>query len=152
MDTKKFIKIIQEVVRNEVRETIRNEVRNILKEELSKQPLKEQYNPTINSLKKNLKPKSTGNALQDILNETAYEGEWKTMGGGTYGAEQAMTFNWQQQMMNEYGESTAPVAKGGIENFIQANNNGAQDIRQVQVNAVPDFSDMMKVMKNKGML
>ena len=52
-------------------------------------------------------------------------------------------------MMNEY--NNAPVTKG-IESFIQQNNNGAQDIRQVQVNSVPDFSGMMQTMKSKGML
>ena len=39
MDTKKFIKLIQEVVRNEVRA--------VLKEELSKQSIKENYNPPV---------------------------------------------------------------------------------------------------------
>ena len=62
--TEKLIKIIQEVVRKEIR--------TALKEELSKkQPLKETYNPTIESIKKAPKPKPTGNNLQDILNETA---------------------------------------------------------------------------------
>jgi len=144
--TEKLIKIIQEVVRKEIR--------TALKEELGqKQPIKEQYNPTIQNIKKTTKPKPTGNTLQDILNETAHEGDWRTLGGGTFGADQAMTFNWQQQMLNEYSSNdTVPVAKGGIETFIQQNNNGAQDIRQVQVNSVPDFSAMMSTMKNKGML
>ena len=53
--------------------------------------------------------------------------------------------------MNEFGGETTPVTKG-IEGFIQQNNNGAQDIRQVQVNSVPDFSDMMTTMKKKGLL
>ncbi len=51
-------------------------------------------------------------------------------------------------MMNEYGGGVV----NSVESFIQANNNGAQDIRQVQVNAVPDFSGMMKTMKQKGMI
>lgn len=138
MDTKKFIKLIQEVVRNEVRA--------VLKEELSKQSVKENYNPTIESIKRIQKPKPTGDNLKDILNETAYEGNWRNMANFT--SADALVFNHQQALMNEYG--AAPV--DNIQSFIKANNNGAQDLRQVQVNAVPDFSNMMKTMKNKGMI
>ena len=81
-----------------IREAVRKEVRTVLKEELSKftQPIKEQYNPTIESVKRvsKPKPKPTGNSIQDLLNETAYEGEWRTMGGGTYGSSQAQNFGW----------------------------------------------------------
>lgn len=142
--TEKLIKLIQEVVRKEIR--------SALKEELSLQkPIRETYNPTVESIKRAPKPKSTGNSIQDLLNETAYEGEWRTLGGGTFNAHQAQNFGFQQQLMNEYGGGSAPVVNN-IENFIQANNNGAQDLRQVQVNAVPDFSAMMNTMKSKGML
>ena len=139
MDTKKFIKLIQEVVRNEVR--------TVLREELSKQSIKENYNPTIESIKKIQKPKPTGDSLKDILNETAYEGSWRNM--GTFTSADALTFSHQQALMSEY-RGNQPVHN--VQSFIQANNNGAQDIRQVQVNAVPDFSNMMKTMKNKGMI
>ena len=140
--TEKLLKLIQEVVRKEIRAA--------LKEELGKQSIKENYNPTIENIKRAPKPKSTGNSIQDLLNETAYEGEWRTLGGGTFDSHQAQNFGFQQQLMNEYGGAT-PVTKG-IEGFIQQNNNGAQDIRQVQVNSVPDFSAMMTTMKNKGLL
>lgn len=141
--TEKLLKLIQEVVRKEVRAA--------LKEELGKQPIKETYNPTIENIKRAPKPKSTGNSIQDLLNETAYEGEWKTLGGGTFNSHQAQNFGFQQQLMNEYGEETTHVTKG-IEGFIQQNNNGSQDIRQVQVNSVPDFSGVMATMKKKGLL
>lgn len=145
--TEKLITLIREVVRKEIRSALKEELSN----QSFQQPIKEVYNPTVESIKRAPKPKPTGNSLQDILNETAYDGEWRSMGGGTYTADQAQNFGWQQQMMNEYGGGAAPVVNN-IENFIQANNNGAQDIRQVQVNAVPDFSAMMNTMKTKGML
>ena len=141
--TEKLLKLIQEVVRKEIRAA--------LKEELGRQSIKETYNPTIESIKRAPKPKSTGNSIQDLLNETAYEGEWRTLGGGTFDSHQSQNFGFQQQLMNEFGGETTPVTKG-IEGFIQQNNNGAQDIRQVQVNSVPDFSDMMTTMKKKGLL
>jgi hypothetical protein len=141
--TEKLLKLIQEVVRKEVRAA--------LKEELGTSSIKENYNPTIENIKKAPKPKPTGNSIQDLLNETAYEGEWRTLGGGTFDTYQAQNFGFQQQLMNEYGGGATPVTKG-IEGFIQQNNNGAQDIRQVQVNSVPDFSAMMTTMKNKGLL
>ena len=142
--TEKLVKLIQEVVRKEIRLALKEELNN-------KSTLRESYNPTIENIKRAPKPKPTGNNLQDILNETAYEGEWRTLGGGTFESSQASTFGWQQQMMNEYGGGATPVTKG-IEGFIKQNNNGAQDIRQVQVNSVPDFSAMMTTMKNKGLL
>lgn len=139
--TEKLIKIIQEVVRKEIRAA--------LKEELSKQTqITENYNPTVNSIKTVKKIKPTGNPIQDLLNETKESGDWRTLGGGTFDSGQAMNFGWQQQMLEEHGGGTV----NNIENFIQANNNGAQDIRQVQVNAVPDFSAMMTTMKTKGMI
>lgn len=141
--TEKLLKLIQEVVRKEVRAA--------LKEELGTSSIKENYNPTIENIKRAPKPKPTGNSIQDLLNETAYEGEWRTLGGGTFDTHQAQNFGFQQQLMNEYGGGATPVTKG-IEGFIQQNNNGAQDIRQVQVNSVPDFSDMMNTMKKKGLL
>jgi len=139
--TEKLIKIIQEVVRKEIRAA--------LKEELSKQTqVTENYNPTVNSIKTVKKIKPTGNPIQDLLNETKESGDWRTLGGGTFDSGHAMNFGWQQQMLEEHGGGTVK----NIENFIQANNNGAQDIRQVQVNAVPDFSAMMTTMKTKGMI
>ena len=39
-----------------------------------------------------------------------------------------------------------------VENFINQAPQGVSDLRQVQINDVPDFSDMMKVMKNKGIV
>ena len=141
--TQKLLKLIQEVVRKEIRLA--------LKEELGKSPIKENYNPTIENIKRAPKPKSTGNSIQDLLNETAYEGEWRTLGGGTFDSHQVQNFGFQQQLMNEYGGEATSVTKG-IEGFIQQNNNGAQDIRQVQVNSVPDFSAMMTTMKSKGLL
>lgn len=140
-NTEKLVKIIQEVVRKEIR--------SALKEELSKQKqVAENYNPTVNSIKTVKKSKPTGNTIQDLLNETKESGDWRTLGGGTFDSGQAINFGWQQQMLEEHNGGTV----NNIENFIQANNNGAQDIRQVQVNAVPDFSNMMKTMKTKGMI
>lgn len=139
--TEKLVKIIQEVVRKEIRAA--------LKEELSKQAqITENYNPTVNSIKTVKKSKPTGNTIQDLLNETKESGDWRTLGGGTFDSGHAKNFGWQQQMLEEHGGGTV----NNIENFIQANNNGAQDIRQVQVNAVPDFSAMMTTMKTKGMI
>jgi hypothetical protein len=55
----------------------------------------------------------------------------------------------QQNRQQMYTEPKAT----SVENFIQRNSTpGAQDIRQVQINDVPDFSAMMTTMKSKGML
>lgn len=121
--------IIQEVVRTEVRTVLREELSNI-----NRQPIQQSVVKPI---------KKTGNSLQDVLNETAMNSDWRSMGNFT--AEHAPMFTGRQTM------STPQV--GSLDGFMRANAApGAQDLRQIEINTVPDFSGMMNTMKQKGML
>ena len=141
------------ILKEILREVIREELREVLREELS--------TPTTPSLsvlvddeplyetpkRRNLAaPKTNNPLLDDLLMETA-NSDWRSM--GTFGSNQAQTFMSQQNRQQMYTEPKAT----SVENFIQRNSTpGAQDIRQVQINDVPDFSAMMNTMKSKGML
>ena len=131
-----------------IRQVVREELREVLREELStvEQPIEQE--PIYEEPKKRplSAPKSGNDVLDNILNETA-NSEWKSI--GTFGASQAQSFVSQQQM----GNTMAAPPATSVDGFLNQNKQpGASDVRQVQVNTVPDFSKMMSTMKNKGMV
>jgi hypothetical protein len=140
------------ILKEILREVIREELREVLREELSTPST-----PSLSALvddepiyetpkrRQVAAPKTNNPLLDDLLMETA-NSDWRSM--GNFGSNQAQTFMSQQNRQQMYTEPKAT----SIEKFIQHNNNGAQDIRQVQINDVPDFSAMMNTMKSKGML
>jgi len=141
------------VLKEILREVIREELREVLREELSTPST-----PSLHALvddepiyespkRRNLAaPKTNNPLLDDLLMETA-NSDWRNI--GTFGSNQAQTFMSQQVRQQMYTEPKAT----SVENFIQRNNRpGAQDIRQIEINDVPDFSAMMDTMKSKGML
>jgi hypothetical protein len=135
-----------------IRQVVREELREVLKEELSTPST-----PSLSVLvddeplyetpkKRNLaSPKTNNHLLDDLLMETA-NSDWRSI--GNFGSNQAQTFMSQQMKQQIYSEPKST----SVENFIKHNNNGAQDIRQVQINDVPDFTEMMSTMKSKGMI
>jgi hypothetical protein len=133
-----------------IRQVVREELREVLKEELSTPS-----NPSLSTLiddepiyetkRQSIAPKTNNSLLDDLLMETA-NSDWRSI--GNFGADQARSFMSQQTKQQIYSEPKAT----SIEKFIKHNNNGAQDIRQVQINDVPDFSAMMNTMKTKGMI
>jgi len=141
------------VLKEILREVIREELREVLREELSTPST-----PSLHTLvddepiyespkRRNLSaPKTNNPLLDDLLTETA-NSDWRSI--GHFGANQAQSFMPQQVRQQMYTEPKAT----SVENFIQRNNRpGAQDIRQIEINDVPDFSAMMNTMKSKGML
>jgi hypothetical protein len=140
------------ILKEILREVIREELREVLREELSTPTT-----PSLSTLvddepiyetpkrRQITAPKTNNSLLDDLLMETA-NSDWRSI--GHFGANQAQSFMPQQVRQQMYTEPKAT----SVENFIQRNNNGAQDIRQVQINDVPDFSAMMTTMKSKGML
>lgn len=138
------------VLKEILREVVREELREVLREELSTPSTPSlsvlvDDEPIYETKRQSVAPKTNNPLLDDLLMETA-NSEWRTM--GNFGADQARSFVPQQVRQQNF---TQPKATS-IEKFIQHNNNGAQDVRQVQINDVPDFSAMMNTMKSKGML
>jgi hypothetical protein len=142
MNKTEFIQIIREVVKKEVRSALR--------EELQRQPLQEVKKPLSNVLgttPKFKKPISTGNVLEDLINETA-QSDWRSMGNFT--AADAMNF---QSIHNQSPETNSGNIKpSSIESMLNNAPKVASPEMISSVAEVPDFSAMMNTMKTKGML
>jgi hypothetical protein len=144
------------------RKIIREEVRAVIKEELSliiktpitetkiiEKPVTEQKikKPLLSELteEKNqqpLKPLFEGNnPLTEMLNQTYSEGGWKSINGGTFQAQDAVSFI-----------GGIPNRQTKIVDSVEAmiGNQKTADINQVTIDAVPDFSKLMSKMKETG--
>ena len=145
------------------RKIIREEVRGVIKEELSlimstpitetkivKKPVVEQkvnkpsFSEIVNEeVVQHKQPtfEPTGNPMLDILNETAAAGEWRSLNGG-YNSSHAAGFaggmpGGQTRVVNSVDE-------------MLANKQPVNDINQVVIDAVPDFSGVMGKLKESG--
>jgi hypothetical protein len=146
------------------RKIIREEVRAVIKEELSlimkapitetkivKKPVVEQKikKPSLAELTEEeipqlQKPLFEGNnPLAEALNQTYSEGGWRSINGGTFQAQDAVSFA---------GGMLGGQAK--VVNSVDAmiGNQKTTDINQVIIDAVPDFSGLMNKMKETGKL
>lgn len=145
------------------RKIIREEVRGVIKEELSlimstpitetkivKKPVVEQKvnKPSFSEIvneevvqQKQPTFEPTGNPMLDILNETAASGEWRSLNGG-YNSSHAAGFaggmpGGQTRVVNSVDE-------------MLANKQPVNDINQVVIDAVPDYTGVMSKLKESG--
>ena len=145
------------------RKIIREEVRGVIKEELSlimstpitetkvfKKPVVEQKvsKPSFSEIvneevvqQKQPTFEPTGNPMLDILNETAAAGEWRSLNGG-YNSSHAAGFAGGMP-----GGQTRVVSS--VDEML-ANKQPVNDINQVVIDAVPDFSGVMGKLKESG--
>mgnify|MGYP001307194988 FL=1 len=151
------------------RTIIREEVRTVIKEELSlimstpitenkivKKPVVEQktkkkqtFSEIVNEEKQPQQPQKptkplfeSKDPLAQILNETAAAGEWRSLGGGDFTAQNAVGFA---------GGMPQQETKV-VESVEQMSTSKTSDINQVSIDAVPDFSGMMDKFKEEGKL
>ena len=145
------------------RKIIREEVRAVIKEELSlimKTPLAETRSfekpvveqktkkPSLSELTEEPKqnPSSQtlfeGNSpLAEVLNQTYSEGGWRNLNGGTFQAQDAVSFAGGMP-------NNQPRIVDSVDAMI--GNQKTTDINQVTIDAVPDFSGLMNKMKAVG--
>ena len=148
------------------RKIIREEVRTVIKEELSlimstpitenkivKKPVVEQkeskkptFSEIVNEKQQPQQPQKplfdSKDPLAQILNETAAQGGWRDMNGGTFNASDAVGFSGgmpQQEVQV-------------VDSVEKMSSQKTSDINQVSIDAVPDFSGMMDAFKEKGKL
>jgi hypothetical protein len=160
MKSETFIKILRQVVREEVQQVVREELKLLIETPITEKSIVESKKPTIkNSLIESIKPtKPTTQApakttpftnngiLNDILNETVNGGEWRSVIEGN--SSMAPNFG-----MIGLGDVSAPTAKV-VESVDQmlASARPSSDVAHVQIDAVPDFSALMSTMKEKGQI
>jgi hypothetical protein len=154
---------LRKLIREEMRTVIQEELKSILTEAViiaSTPEIKSRLKNLILMLKLNLlhKPrfseimsekkqiKSTGDPLIDLLNETAQAGEWRSLNGG-YSAQDAVGFAGGMPGMG--GINTPVVAT--VEQMI-SQQGPINDINDVRIDAVPDFTGLMGKLKENGKL
>ena len=158
MDTTKLVKAIQIIVKEEVKKEMAKREKvireSILKEVTKSQPNRVEVDPLdVDHIfeQKQQSPKkevfkSTGFA--DLLNETADNGEWRSINGqgGVFQASQAQS--WGGDMMNQ-SNATFQTTEGGQ---VSAQQLQQTEAGQAVVNAVTrDYSALMKAIdKKKG--
>jgi len=147
------------------RKIIREEVRAVIKEELSlimkapiaetkvfEKPVVEQKvkKPSLFELTEEpkqeipSKPLFEGsNPLAEVLNQTYNEGGWRSINGGTFQAQDAISF-----------AGGTPNGQARVVDSVDAmiGNQKTSDINQVTIDAVPDFSGLMSKMKEVGQI
>lgn len=142
--------VLRKIIREEVRGVIREELSHLLKETVSKTPvlknktrpisLKEQLSTGISS-----KINKSSDPIMDLLNETKMN-----MTGEDY----RTIINADANMAQGFGQYSMNTNTPVVESVDQmlANSRPALDVSHVQIDSVPDFSALMKTMKNKGQI
>lgn len=152
-----FVKLLRKVVREEVQAVVREELGILLETPSSKPVMAEtKKSLTTNSMVESIKstkptqqakPMSftNNNVLNDILNETANGGEWRSIVDAT--SQMAPNFG---PMDGVYGTPETAVVSSVDQMLSSARPAG--DVTHVKIDAVPDFSALMSTMKEKGQI
>ena len=143
-----FIKLLRKVVREEVQQVVREELGLLLEAPSPKQtvePIKkvpQKQHSMIESIKPSQNYTNNG-ILNDILNETANGGDWKSLVNANSSMAQGFnggaSLNEETTVVNSVDQMLAATRPSG-------------DINAVQIDVVPDFSGIMKAMKEKGQI
>jgi hypothetical protein len=149
------VDLLRKLIKEEVVKAIRQEMPSIIKEiassNVEKPVIKESKQPkmaipgTLNTQPARPKPNFSGNPLANMLNETAMtmsdmdDMSYNTsdIGPDSIGIDPTSFFQPKQ------------VAVGDV-NGMLATARPSSDISMVQINEVPDFSDLMSKLKAKG--
>jgi hypothetical protein len=153
-----FVKLLRKVIREEVQAVVREELGLLLETPEPKPVVTETKKTTVkNSMVESIKPtksvkpiKTTSftnnNVLNDILNETAYNSDWRSIIDAT--SQMAPNFD---SSMGQYGIAAEPIVVNNV-NQMLSSARPAGDVTHVKIDAVPDFSNLMKTMKEKGQI
>jgi hypothetical protein len=156
------LEALRKLIREEMRTVLQEELKSILTEAViiaSTPETKTQaqthphikvestYKPKFSEILAEKKaPVSTGNPVFDLLNETANEGEWRSINGG-YNAQDAVGFAGGLPGME--GMNTPVVSS--VDQMI-SKHAPVRDINDVRIDAVPDFTGLMGKLKENGKL
>ena len=149
MKTDTFVKLLRKVVREEVQQVVREELGLLLETPEPKKTVVETKNSLVDSIKDSIPAKpitptmfANNSILNDILNETAVNGDFRSM--GNFDSSNAQSFG----MGNPMNETAVVTSVDQMLSTARP----AGDVSQVQIDAVPDFSGLMATMKEKGQL
>ena len=153
-----FIKLLRKVVREEVQQVVREELGLILETPKSEKTIAETIKPAVkNSMVESIRPVkpiqtaksmefTNNNVLNDILNETANGGEWRSIVDAT--SQMAPNFG---PMNGAYGDINETTVVSSVDQML-ANTRPSGDINSVKIDTVPDFTSLMSKMKEQGQI
>ena len=153
MDTKKLIKAIQLIIKEEVKKEVAKKEKalrkSILKELKESQPQVVERDPLdvehIFEQKQEPKSFTKNSMLNDMLNETAQGGEWRSINGGPQVFNSSQAQGWGG--FNQQTPSVLQTAEGGQVSTQQLQQT---DAGQAVLNALTkDYSGLMKHMNDK---
>lgn len=145
-----FIKLLRKVIREEVQAVVREELGILLEAPEPKPVVAEAKKTTVkNSMVESIKPAkptqpskpvsfTNNNVLNQILNETAQSGEWRSVADMT--SDNAMGFGGKE-----------PAVVSSVDQMF-ASTRPAGDINAVRIDVVPDFTGLMAKMKQEGQI
>ena len=149
MKTDTFVKLLRKVVREEVQQVVREELGLLLETPEPKKTVVETKNSLVDSIKDSIPARpvtptmfANNSILNDILNETAVNGDFRSM--GNFDSSNAQSFG----MGNPMNETAVVTSVDQMLSTARP----AGDVSQVQIDAVPDFSGLMATMKEKGQI
>jgi len=149
----------RKLIREEVRQVLREELKSFLTEIRKPASTSTSYTSTLHeSIKKEVPkqrprtaPVVSSDPLQQLLAETAFgmdQSEYKTM----LSAGSDMAQGFPQMFQQENYEETRPPQVVETVSEMLANTRPATDINFVEIDTVPDFSNLMKALKDKGQI
>jgi hypothetical protein len=153
-----FIKLLRKVIREEVQNVVREELGILLESPKSETTITEAAKPVVkNSMVESIKPVkptqpakpmsfTSNNVLNDILNETVQTGDWRSVVDAT--SQMAPNFG---PMNGAYGGMTETAVVNSVDHMLSSAR-PAGDVTHVKIDAVHDFSGLMKTMKEKGQI
>tara|TARA_B100000497_G_scaffold120319_1_gene148668 strand:- start:99 stop:578 length:480 start_codon:yes stop_codon:yes gene_type:complete len=154
---------LRKIIREEVKSAMNEELKAIITEAITvastpnsqphitkeaKQPVKKSFSQLVNEDRQPVKEfqfESNGNPVMEALNATAASGEWRNINGGSYNAQDAVGWSGGGPMA---GAATPVVSS--VDEMMKGKR--ANDVTQVSIDSVPDFSQMMGTLKEKGKL
>lgn len=151
------LEVFRKLIREEVKKAVREELKSFLTETSTRKVTKSKQPIIETKVSKEYKPitklpqYSSNSPIQDLLLETAAGmniDEYRTI----VNADSSIAQGFPQMFMQE--EESTMIQPGVVSNVSEmlANTRSTGDINQVQIDVVPDFTELMQTMKTKGQI
>lgn len=149
------VDLLRKLIREEVRKVVREELKNFLVEVKTPAP-KSSYTgmikESVQKAKPVTRPSYSDDPIKQLLAETAYgmdSSEYKTMVNA--GSNTAQGFPQMFMQHQETMPTSQPQVVESVSEML-ASARPSNDINQVEIDAVPDFTGLMQAMKAKGQI
>ena len=155
MDTKSFVKILRKVVREEVQRAVKEAIteqkvshKKVIDHGINLQRIsEEQENPYSPRARKAPKKQFTKNSmLNDILNETAATGDFKSMMDGPAVTQEEWPTLGEMRTSQMVAQSMPKVVQGVNGESVDTSK---QEVQTAMANITKDYSGLMKAIDKK---